>query len=254
MSENIDSLINDKNIIDDEPPLILEGEQKVIYRDEKSADFTVNCQNVTVRKDGKKLRMYTVSTANKVTGAVCVVSRKSKDKCSTCNDVLQSPSDVNQSAHNSLINNNEYLLARHWRISTKRWHWEFPRGMGMLGENPVETALRELREETGIKNYSHVNILQKIYADTGILCGDIAVADISIPCAKEEAVEGVGEGAEEGAGECAKIDAERNLETDWELSNLCWFSFDEIVNMIKNNKIDDGITLAAWCIYCNNKR
>ena len=244
MSENIDSLINGKNIIDDEPPLILEGDQKVIYRDEKSADFTVNCQNVTVRKGGKKLRMYTVSTANKVTGAVCVVSRKSKDKCSTSNDVLQSSSDVNQSAHNSLINNNEYLLARHWRISTKKWHWEFPRGMGMLGENPVETALRELREETGIKNYSHVTILQKIYADTGIICGDIAVADISIPCAKEEAGEVSGDGA--------KIDAKKNFETDWELSNLYWFSFDEIVNMIKNNKIDDGITLAAWCIYCNN--
>lgn len=244
MSENIDSLINGKNIIDDEPPLILEGNQKVIYQDEKSADFTVNCQNVTVRKDGKKLRMYTVSTANKVTGAVCIVSRKSKDRCSTCNDVLQNSSGVNQSVRNGLINNNEYLLARHWRISTKKWHWEFPRGMGMLGENPVETALRELREETGIKNYSHVTILQKIYADTGIICGDIAVADISIPCAKED----VEEGAEEGA----KIDAEKNFETDWELSNLCWFSFDEIVNMIKNNKIDDGITLAAWCIYCNN--
>lgn len=194
--------------IDDKPPLILEGERKIIFKDEESADFTVNCQNVIVRKSNKQLRMYSISTANEITGAVCIINKIFK----TCS---------------------KYLLARHWRISTKKWHWEFPRGMGTAGESPEETALREMREETGIKNYSHVNILQKIYADTGVLNGDIAVAHISIPfISKEE--------------ENSKLN-----ETDWELSNLCWFSSDEITSMIKNNEIDDGITLAAWGIYYN---
>lgn len=195
------------NIIDDKPPLILEGKQKNIFKDKESADFTVNCQDVIVRKNNKKLRMYSISTADEITGAVCVVSRMFE----TCN---------------------KYLLARHWRVGTKKWHWEFPRGMGIKGESPEETALREMREETGLKNYSHVNILQKIYADTGIICGDIAVADIPISCSANE--------------------ENKENETDWELSNLCWFSSDEITNMIKNNEIDDGITLSAWCIYCNN--
>lgn len=195
--------------IDDKPPLILEGERKIIFKDEESADFTVNCQNVIVRKSNKQLRMYSISTANEITGAVCVVSRMFETF-------------------------SKYLLARHWRVSTKKWHWEFPRGMGIAGESPEGTALREMREETGIKNYLHVNILQKIYADTGVLSGDIAVAHISVPFISEE-----------------KENSKPNAKTDWELSNLRWFSFTEITDMIKNNEIDDGITLSAWCIYCN---
>lgn len=202
-------MTTNNNIIDDKPPLILEGEQEIIFNDEKSAGFTVGHQNAIVRKTGEKLRMYTVSTANKATGVVCVVNKQFRT-------------------------GRKYLLARHWRVSTKKWHWEFPRGMGIAGESPEGTALREMREETGIKNYSYVNILQKIYADTGVLSGDIAVAHISVPFISEE-----------------KENSKPNAKTDWKLSNLRWFSFTEITDMIKNNEIDDGITLSAWCIYCN---
>lgn len=204
-------MTTNNNIIDDKPPLILEGEQEIIFNDEKSAGFTVGRQNAIVRKTGEKLRMYTVSTANKATGVVCVVNKQFRT-------------------------GRKYLLARHWRVSTKKWHWEFPRGMGIAGESPEETAIRELNEETGLKNYSIIAVLQKIYADTGILCGDIAVVHISIPCPIYENT---------------ADNINMSNETDWELSNLCWFSFSEITEMIKNNEIDDGITLSAWCIYCN---
>jgi bis(5'-nucleosidyl)-tetraphosphatase len=33
-------------------------------------------------------------------------------------------------------------------------HWDFPKGMREPGEEPVDAALREVREETGIENLS----------------------------------------------------------------------------------------------------
>ena len=42
----------------------------------------------------------------------------------------------------------EYLVVKH----AEGGHWAFPKGHPESGENPITTAKRELREETGIEN------------------------------------------------------------------------------------------------------
>jgi len=42
----------------------------------------------------------------------------------------------------------EYLLLN-YRSNTR--HWDFPRGHIEIGENPIQAALREIKEETGLK-------------------------------------------------------------------------------------------------------
>jgi ADP-ribose pyrophosphatase len=44
-------------------------------------------------------------------------------------------------------------LVGQWRYPLNAYSWEIPEGGGPLGESPIETAKRELKEETGIVAY-----------------------------------------------------------------------------------------------------
>ncbi|MCH5186239.1 MAG: NUDIX hydrolase [Oscillospiraceae bacterium] len=43
------------------------------------------------------------------------------------------------------------LLMKHFRHDDRTWHWECPRGFGESGLTPEENALKEVKEETGLK-------------------------------------------------------------------------------------------------------
>lgn len=47
----------------------------------------------------------------------------------------------------------KYLIIKH-----RKGHWSFPKGHADLGETKLETALRELKEETGV---TKINLLKK---------------------------------------------------------------------------------------------
>ena len=122
-----------------------------------------------------------------------------------------------------------FLLARHWRVAIRQWAWEFPRGMGADDEDSRDTAIRELSEETGITvSRDQVRILQHIHADTGVLRDNIAVARVLL--------------SEEDSQVCNP--------TDWELSNSRYIPASTVCQMIAGGEITDGITLAAWSVYC----
>ncbi|GGV00853.1 hypothetical protein GCM10010182_17780 [Actinomadura cremea] len=64
------------------------------------------------------------------------------------------------------------VLIRHFRHSTRQWHWEIPRGFSDPGEPPDETARRELREEIGV-TARDLTPLGRMHADTGITGGAV---------------------------------------------------------------------------------
>ncbi len=51
-------------------------------------------------------------------------------------------------------------LVGQWRYPLNAYSWEIPEGGGPLGEAPIETAVRELKEETGIVAQKFEEIMQ----------------------------------------------------------------------------------------------
>lgn len=50
-----------------------------------------------------------------------------------------------------LFDNGDTMLVGQYRYVLNRWSWEIPEGGSPRNEEPIESAKRELREETGIK-------------------------------------------------------------------------------------------------------
>jgi 8-oxo-dGTP pyrophosphatase MutT (NUDIX family) len=46
-------------------------------------------------------------------------------------------------------NNNTWLVGQ-WRYTLNEWSWEIPEGGGPLQDDPLQSAKRELKEETGL--------------------------------------------------------------------------------------------------------
>ena len=51
-----------------------------------------------------------------------------------------------------LFNGDKVLILQHRDTNNAEGHWDFPKGHVEKGESETQTALRELTEETGIKN------------------------------------------------------------------------------------------------------
>lgn len=188
-----------------EPPLIVRDE-RLVFQENGGAGFTVTAVDAVTRDTHTPLIFHIASIKKGHPGAVCVAVHHSSQEHEESSDC-------------------HILLARHWRMATNEWAWEFPRGMGEADESAEQTAVRELSEETGIHaDESQVHILQTIHADTGVLRDNIAIAHIA-------------------------LSAEMPMEDhDWELADLQWLSPEDITTLIATGQITDGITLAAFSV------
>jgi 8-oxo-dGTP pyrophosphatase MutT (NUDIX family) len=59
-----------------------------------------------------------------------------------------------------LSNDGYTWLVGQWRYPLNAYSWEIPEGGGPLGEKPLDTAVRELKEETGIVASEFKEIMQ----------------------------------------------------------------------------------------------
>lgn len=117
------------------------------------------------------------------------------------------------------------LLVHQERIRVGRELWELPRGMAEVSDpDPVATALRELREETGI-NAKAGEFLGMVFPDSGFLASEVAVVLVEV------------------AGEDVARDA-----CDGEVQAQRWFSKEQLDEMIRNGELRDSISLSALAV------
>jgi len=114
---------------------------------------------------------------------------------------------------------NIYLIGQ-YRFPLNQYSWELPEGGGPLGTDPLESAKRELLEETGLKANDWTEI-QRMHLSNSV------------------------------SGELSIIYLARNLEQfeaepeDTEQLQIRKLPFDEAYRMVCNNEITDSITVAA---------
>lgn len=112
---------------------------------------------------------------------------------------------------------NKVVLVKQYRKAIEKELWEIPAGKIEIGENPKDTAIRELKEETGY-SAGNIKLLHKFYTSAGFSNQKIYIflAQNLTP-------------------------GEQNFDED-EFIKTEEFSLDEVYNMIYKNAIEDAKT------------
>lgn len=112
---------------------------------------------------------------------------------------------------------NKVVLVKQYRKAIEKELWEIPAGKIEPGENPKESAIRELKEETGYSAQS-MKLLHKFYTSAGFSNQKIYIY----------LAENLTSGSQD-------FDDDEFIETKE-------FSLNEVYDMIYNNDIEDGKT------------
>ncbi len=127
------------------------------------------------------------------------------------------------------VKDGKVLLVKQFRYAYKEVIWELPAGKLNAGEDPKETALRELEEECGIKA-SRIEKLFDVYPTPGYTNEIIRIYR-------------------------AYDLVETNVHLDEDEFLLSeWVEIDRVKDMIKNGEIKDGKTLIALLYFFANEK
>lgn len=120
------------------------------------------------------------------------------------------------------IDQNDYTwLVGQWRYPLEQWSWEIPEGGGPVGVEPLESAKRELKEETGL-TAKHWTLIQRTHLSNSV--------------SDEEGFIFLAEDLEEG-------DHEReDTEADMRVKKIL---LTEALEMVLDGRITDSLTVMA---------
>lgn len=121
------------------------------------------------------------------------------------------------------IYQNKVILLKQYRHALRGFQLAFPRGYGEQGISADDNAKKEVLEEIDAAVHSTERI-GRIVADSGLSgkSADVFVCEVSAPSLKKDY-----EGIEE----------------------VYCLAPDRVASLIAEGKIDDGFSLAAWCLF-----
>lgn len=117
----------------------------------------------------------------------------------------------------------KHLLIKIYRYPVDKEIWEFPAGLVEAGEDPVETATRELAEETGLVALS-AELIGTQFPVAGVMSDTFYTVLAEV---------------EEPDGSALSLQAEEGI------VDAKWVTLDDLRNMVQRNEIMDGVTLGA---------
>jgi len=114
---------------------------------------------------------------------------------------------------------NTWLVGQ-WRYPLNEYSWEIPEGGGPLGTDPLESAKRELKEETGLIAGKYT-VLGKIHTSNSV-CNESGILYL--------------------AQDLELTDSEPEESEDLQVKKL---PFDEAYQMVMDGKITDSLSMVA---------
>jgi 8-oxo-dGTP pyrophosphatase MutT (NUDIX family) len=114
--------------------------------------------------------------------------------------------------------NNTWLVGQ-WRYTLNEWTWEIPEGGGALDVDPLDSAKRELKEETGLVA-NQWTLIQRTHLSNSVT--------------DEEGFLFLAEGLTQGENQLEETEADMKV---WKLP------FTEALGMVLDGKITDSLTV-----------